>query len=90
MLYNGMGDKEKAETLLREVVAAYPHEYQVAYSLGLLLAEKKKYLSPFSVGSDSVIHIVAYRDFHRNHPADNGWPDSGRRKTALFRCRRCP
>jgi len=33
----------KAETLLREVVAAYPQEYQVAYSLGLLLAEKKKY-----------------------------------------------
>ena len=44
MLYNRMGDKEKAETLLREVVAAYPHEYQVAYSLGLLLAEKKKYV----------------------------------------------
>ena len=43
MLYNAMGDKEKAETLLREVVTAHPQEYEIFYSLGLLLAEKKKY-----------------------------------------------
>jgi len=43
MLFNQMGDKERAETLLHEVVTANPQEYQVAYSLGLLLAEKKKY-----------------------------------------------
>ena len=43
MLYNGMGEKDQAEDLLRQVVAAHPQQYQTAYSLGLLLAEKKRY-----------------------------------------------
>lgn len=43
MLYNRLGDKDKAEGLLREVVTAHPELYDIAYSLGLLLAEKKHY-----------------------------------------------
>jgi predicted CXXCH cytochrome family protein len=43
MLYNKLGEKEKAEKLLREVVTAHPALYEIAYSLGLLLAEKKKW-----------------------------------------------
>jgi tetratricopeptide (TPR) repeat protein len=43
MLQNRLGNKDKAEQLLREVVTANPELYDVAYSLGLLLAEEKKY-----------------------------------------------
>jgi Flp pilus assembly protein TadD len=39
-----MGRNGDAETLLREVVTAFPELYDVQYSLGLLLAEEKKYL----------------------------------------------
>jgi tetratricopeptide (TPR) repeat protein len=44
MLYNQMGRNAEAETLLREVVTAYPELHDVQYSLGLLLAEEKKYI----------------------------------------------
>jgi tetratricopeptide (TPR) repeat protein len=43
MLYNGQGEKERAEALLREVTASHPDLYDIAYSLGLLLAEREKY-----------------------------------------------
>jgi Tfp pilus assembly protein PilF len=43
MLYNGRGENEKAERLFRDVMAKHPEVYDVAYSLGLLLAEMKKY-----------------------------------------------
>jgi len=43
MLYNRLGDKDEAENLLREVVTAHPELYEIAYSLGLLLAEEKQY-----------------------------------------------
>jgi len=43
MLYNQMGQKEKAELLLRAVVKDHPAVYDIEYSLGLLLAEKKQY-----------------------------------------------
>ena len=43
MLYNRLGDNEKAEVLFREVVSANAGLHDIAYSLGLLLAEKKKY-----------------------------------------------
>jgi len=43
MLYNGSGENEKAEGLFRDVIAKHPEVYDVAYSLGLLLAEMKKY-----------------------------------------------
>ena len=43
MLYNQRGENRKAETLLREVIEAYPDLYEVAYSLGLLLAEMRQY-----------------------------------------------
>ena len=39
VLYSSAGRNEEAETLLREVLEAYPEEAQAAYSLGLLLAE---------------------------------------------------
>jgi Flp pilus assembly protein TadD len=38
-----LGRNTEAETLLREVVKAYPELYDVQYSLGLLLAEEKNY-----------------------------------------------
>lgn len=43
MLYNQMGENNKAEILLREVMVEHPQQYEVAYSLGLLLAEMKQY-----------------------------------------------
>jgi len=43
MLYNREGENEKAETLLKEVIKDHPEQYYVNYSLGLLLAEMKKY-----------------------------------------------
>ncbi|MBW1785256.1 MAG: tetratricopeptide repeat protein [Deltaproteobacteria bacterium] len=43
MLYNGQGEKARAEALLREVAASHPDLYDAAYSLGLLLAEREKY-----------------------------------------------
>jgi tetratricopeptide (TPR) repeat protein len=43
MLHNRNGDKEKAEVLLRQVVATHPDLHDISYSLGLLLAEKKGY-----------------------------------------------
>jgi Flp pilus assembly protein TadD len=39
-----MGQNDKAEILLREVVTAQPELYEVQYSLGLLLAEEKRYV----------------------------------------------
>jgi len=43
MLYNGRGENDKAERLFRDVVAKHPELYDVAYSLGLLLAEMGKH-----------------------------------------------
>jgi len=43
MFYNQKGENGKAETLLREVVQEHPEMHEIAYSLGLLLAEMKKY-----------------------------------------------
>ncbi len=43
MLYNQRGENDKAEVLLREVTAAHPQMHEIAYSLGLLLSEMKKY-----------------------------------------------
>ena len=43
MLYNRQGKNDEAEKLLREVVHQEPDMYEVQYSLGLLLAERKKY-----------------------------------------------
>jgi Tfp pilus assembly protein PilF len=44
MLYNRMGQNDKAENLLRQVLVSQPELYEVHYSLGLLLAEEKKYV----------------------------------------------
>jgi Tfp pilus assembly protein PilF len=43
MLHNQMGQNDKTEMLLREVVTEQPELYEVKYSLGLLLAEEKQY-----------------------------------------------
>jgi len=43
MLLNKLGRKDETEALLREVVNVHPELYEVQYSLGLLLAEKKLY-----------------------------------------------
>jgi len=43
IVYNQRGENEKAERLLREVLAAQPGMHDVEYSLGLLLAEMKRY-----------------------------------------------
>jgi tetratricopeptide (TPR) repeat protein len=43
MLYNQRGQNDRAEQLLREVVTAQPALYEMAYSLGLLLAEMQEY-----------------------------------------------
>ena len=43
MLYNRQGKNLDAEKMLREVVDQQPELYEVAYSLGLLLAEMQQY-----------------------------------------------
>jgi len=43
MFYNKRGENDKAEELLREVTAEHPQMHEIAYSLGLLLSEMKKY-----------------------------------------------
>ena len=43
MFYNRKGENGKAEVLLREVIQEHPEMHEIAYSLGLLLAEMKKY-----------------------------------------------
>ncbi len=43
ILYNSTGRNREAETLLREVLDAYPERNDVAYTLGLLLAEMEHY-----------------------------------------------
>jgi predicted CXXCH cytochrome family protein len=43
ILYNGMGQNEKAEMLLRDVVKNHPEVTEANYSLGLLLAEMQAY-----------------------------------------------
>ncbi len=43
MFYNQKGENGKAEVLLREVIQDHPELYEITYSLGLLLAEMKKY-----------------------------------------------
>ena len=43
MFYNKRGENDNAEELLREVVTTHPELHEIAYSLGLLLAEMKKY-----------------------------------------------
>jgi Flp pilus assembly protein TadD len=40
-----LGRKDETEVLLREVVDSQPELYEVQYSLGLLLAEKKQYVA---------------------------------------------
>ncbi|MGD9335614.1 MAG: multiheme c-type cytochrome [Desulfobacterales bacterium] len=43
MFYNQKGENGKAEMLFREVIQEHPELHEIAYSLGLLLAEMKKY-----------------------------------------------
>ena len=43
MFYDKLGDKEKSEILLREVVSENPGLYDIDYSLALLLVERKQY-----------------------------------------------
>jgi predicted CXXCH cytochrome family protein len=44
VLLNGEGRNDEAEALLRSILQAYPEQYEVAYSLGLLLAEMGRYV----------------------------------------------
>jgi Tfp pilus assembly protein PilF len=43
MLFNQLGENDNAEILLRDVVRNHPEVIDAFYSLGLLLAEQKKY-----------------------------------------------
>jgi len=43
MLYNAQGKNKKAEKLLMQILEEQPQMYEIAYSLGLLLVEEKKY-----------------------------------------------
>ena len=44
VLLNAQGRNEEAEALLRSILDAYPEQHEVAYSLGLLLAEMGRYV----------------------------------------------
>jgi tetratricopeptide (TPR) repeat protein len=67
MLKNQMGQKEAAETLLREAVTAHPALYEAHYSLGLLLAETAQY-------ETAAVHLEI---------AANGMPEQARIKYNL-------
>ena len=43
VLLNARGQNDEAEALLRSILEAYPEQHDVAYSLGLLLAEMGRY-----------------------------------------------
>ena len=43
MIYNRLGQNDRAELLLREVIEKHPEVPGTAYSLGLLLAEMERY-----------------------------------------------
>jgi len=43
VLLNAQGRNDEAEALLRSILEAYPEQHDVAYSLGLLLAEMGRY-----------------------------------------------
>ena len=66
MLYNRQGKNDEAEKLLRDVVAQQPDHYEISYSLGLLLAEMKRY-------EDAAIYLgkaaagMGYARAHYNH-----------------------
>ena len=44
VLLNAQGRNDEAESLLRSILEAYPEQHDVAYSLGLLLAEMGRYV----------------------------------------------
>jgi len=44
VLLNARGENDEAEALLRSILDAYPEQHEVAYSLGLLLAEMGRYV----------------------------------------------
>ena len=44
VLLNARGENDEAEALLRSILIAYPEQHEVAYSLGLLLAEMGRYV----------------------------------------------
>ena len=50
MLYNSIGKNDEAEALFKQILNDQPYLYEISYSLGLLLAEQKKY-------RDSVIYL---------------------------------
>lgn len=60
MQYNAVGNNKDAEPLLREVVKQDPSQYQVAYSLGLLLAEMQQF-------EESVIYLGMAADGMPRH-----------------------
>jgi Tfp pilus assembly protein PilF len=66
MLYNRQGKNSDAEKLLREVVDQEPENYEVSYSLGLLLAEIKKYKDAESYLGKAAAGM-SYGRAHYNH-----------------------
>jgi predicted CXXCH cytochrome family protein len=44
VLLNARGQNDEAEAILRSILDAYPEQHEVAYSLGLLLAEMGRYI----------------------------------------------
>lgn len=67
MLYNRRGDNREAEQLLREVVDQEPELYQIAYSLGLLLAEMQQYKDAEVYLGKAAAGMSGYGRVHYNH-----------------------
>ena len=67
VLYNAAGQNEKAERLLRQILEQAPEMYEIAYSLGLLLAEEKKYAESLVYLEQAAKGMPRHSRAHYNH-----------------------
>jgi tetratricopeptide (TPR) repeat protein len=66
VLLNARGENEEAEALLRSILDAYPEQFEVAYSLGLLLAEMDRYVEAESYLAQAAAGMPEHTGARRN------------------------
>ena len=66
VLLNARGENDEAEVLLRSILDAYPEQYEVAYSLGLLLAEMGRYVEAESYLARAAAGMPGHPGAERN------------------------
>jgi predicted CXXCH cytochrome family protein len=66
VMLNAQGRNEEAEALLRSILDAYPEQHEVAYSLGLLLAEMERYVEAEALLSRAATGMPDHPGAERN------------------------